>query len=79
MCKNRNAPIPFHRVGIQKSCLVIHPPQLPDLAGTVQQSFGKRRLSGIHMGSNAHYQSFHNRRGTGTRLFTSLVVMLFLL
>ena len=77
--KDSDAACFFQAVGIQKGVSVIHPPQLPDLAGTVQQSFGKRRLSGIHMGSNAHYQSFHNRRGTGTRLFTSLVVMLFLL
>ena len=54
--ENGNTARLFQRVGVQKGILMVHPAQLADGAGAVEQGFGKGGLAAVHMGQNADDQ-----------------------
>ena len=58
--KNRDAPRTLLRVGVQKGVAVVHPAQLAQRARAVQQPLGQRGLAAVHMGQQAHDQTFHS-------------------
>ena len=57
--KDRDAPLPFERVGIQKGVPVVHPSEPAGLPRAVEHPLRKGRLARVHVRQNPDYQPFH--------------------
>ena len=52
--KNRDAPLFFQGVSVQKGVPVVHPAQFADAAAAVEQPLRKGGFAGVHMGQQPH-------------------------
>ena len=57
--KNRNAPVAFQGVVIEKGVAVIDPAELTEVTGAVHQRLGQGRFTGVDMRKNADSDFFH--------------------
>ena len=70
--KDRDAPLPLQRPGVQKGVPVVHPAQLFQLSAAVEQPLGEGGLSRVHVGQNTHRQFLHSRSLRLQRLFLTI-------